>query len=335
LFAECTLHGLVQQAARYKILAHAEGTHANRNTHLKTFFMFCIFHSIAPFPVLNHHLEAYIAFLSQSFVAVGTIKNYILTIRFYHYMLGFDFPNISSLQYQMLFKGIRNTLKHTPVRSLPMTIPILYKLFQTMDLSIELNLVLWTAYLVTFFTCSRKSSIIPKSHNLFDPVKHLQRKDIEIFNGGLIIHIKYSKTMQACEEQIYFPVSSFDSYICPKKAFQLMCQKVPAPPDSPAFVFYTKAGLKSVGYDLFVKNIKENLQKAGIKDAHMYKGHSFRRGAASAAYALGMSSDTVMKFGKWRSDAYKLYLEESFDTKLSITRSFAPLIQNCKPKGLK
>jgi len=41
------------------------------------------------------------------------------------------------------------------------------------------------------------------------------------------------------------------------------------------------------------------------------KAHSFRIGFATEASHTGYSTETIMSLGRWKSDAYKLYLRQS------------------------
>ena len=56
----------------------------------------------------------------------------------------------------------------------------------------------------------------------------------------------------------------------------------------------------------------EVLDRHGVpKWKHIYTAHSMRHGAASAAYANGVSIDVIKKMGRWRSDCVLRYLHES------------------------
>ena len=54
-------------------------------------------------------------------------------------------------------------------------------------------------------------------------------------------------------------------------------------------------------------------------DPLLYSGHSFQRGAASAAAAaVGYTEHEMQLFGRWRSDAYKLKSAYSVSLLVSI-----------------
>jgi hypothetical protein len=63
-----------------------------------------------------------------------------------------------------------------------------------------------------------------------------------------------------------------------------------------------------LSYKHFITSIRNALELAGL-NPKIYAGHSFRRGAASAAAAAGYSDYEIQLLGRWRSDAYKLYIE--------------------------
>ena len=60
------------------------------------------------------------------------------------------------------------------------------------------------------------------------------------------------------------------------------------------------------------------LSHIGIPHADRYRGHSFRRGAASWAFSCGVPGELIQLYGDWSSDSYKLYLEFSLKSKLAL-----------------
>ncbi|CAG2194548.1 unnamed protein product [Mytilus edulis] len=64
---------------------------------------------------------------------------------------------------------------------------------------------------------------------------------------------------------------------------------------------------KPIPRQYFTRQLQLSLQWAGC-DTAVYKGHSFRIGAASSAAMMGISSDNIQLMGRWHSDAYKKYI---------------------------
>ena len=58
----------------------------------------------------------------------------------------------------------------------------------------------------------------------------------------------------------------------------------------------------------FVEQVKKALMEAGV-DSSPYSGHSFRIGATTTAARVGMEDATIKMLGRWRSNAYQLYIK--------------------------
>ena len=55
----------------------------------------------------------------------------------------------------------------------------------------------------------------------------------------------------------------------------------------------------------------ELLKRAGIKS--YATGHSFRQGGAQSLFDAGVSIEDIKIFGRWRSDAFRRYIEMSLE----------------------
>lgn len=92
---------------------------------------------------------------------------------------------------------------------------------------------------------------------------------------------------------------------CPVTAMQNLFQQYQRPPNAPLFEIAPDCPLTRA---IFVSSIRGALSRAGY-DCSLFAGHSFRRGGASAAAQAGYSDYEIQLLGRWRSDAYKLYIE--------------------------
>ena len=59
--------------------------------------------------------------------------------------------------------------------------------------------------------------------------------------------------------------------------------------------------------EVFTRQLKGALAFCDL-DCSRYKSHSFRIGAASLAAENGMSAAQIRGLGRWKSDAFKLYI---------------------------
>lgn len=65
----------------------------------------------------------------------------------------------------------------------------------------------------------------------------------------------------------------------------------------------------------------------------MFSGHSFRRGAATAAAEAGFTEYEIQLLGRWRSDAYKLYIESSRSRILNLSTRLHWAVPAAQPPG--
>ena len=98
---------------------------------------------------------------------------------------------------------------------------------------------------------------------------------------------------------------------------------VPASDQAPAFVHHSTRGKNYLPYTKgsLIIFLRAKLELAGISLPRLYRGHSFRRGAASFAFHCGVPGELIQVFGDWASDAYKVYLEYSLPAKLQLANN--------------
>ena len=229
--------------------------------------------------------------------------------------------------YHMLLKGLARLNPHEPKQALPITPELLRAVYGVMDLNESLDRALWSCFLLTFYLFARKSNMVPPSEAKFDIRKQLARGDISVSSSGLIVLIKWSKTIQLGERHLLVPVIEIpDSILCPKLAYLWMTSRLPAPACTPAFVFVNKAGIvETLTHNLFVNSLRGLLLKAGVNSLG-FSGHSFRRGGATCAFEAGVPGELIQLHGDWRSDAYLRYLSIPMQQKLSVTQRMRTFI---------
>ena len=157
------------------------------------------------------------------------------------------------------------------------------------------------------------------------------RGDIFTAEVGLLVLFKWTKTIQCNERRLLLPLVPIKgSPLCPVAMFQRMCELVPAPSNAPAFIFdfSRKGGYLSVSKNQFVSFLRSKLSLAGVTHSFLYRGHSFRRGAASFAFNCGVPRELIQVFGDWSSDSYKSYLEYSLAARFKVASDIAATLTN-------
>lgn len=292
-------------------------------THLKSYIQFCTYFHLHPFPVVDSVLVVYIQVLCNSMKSVATVKNYILGLQTISRIKGFPFPNISDFQFHTLFKGATRCLLHTPSRAQPITPTILQKIHSILNHSNPQHVSAWAAMLVGFNIFARLSNLLPKNPSSYDHTIHLSRSDILVAQDGILVKLKWSKTIQFRERVHIIPVTHLpNSVLCPKSAVLHMVSLSPANSSAPAFCY----NMGSVQYFLcqseFIQLLRNCLQLLGYEPT-LFSGHSFRRGGATSAFSAGVASELVKAHGDWRSDSYLSYLEFSISDRLKVSEAIS------------
>ena len=164
---------------------------------------------------------------------------------------------------------------------------------------------IWAAYVFAMFgrsnvLCSEKS---------FDTFKHLRRRDLVFYEWKILVHIRWTKTIQfkECSLNIHLPRVPKHP-LCPVAViFHAWSFTSGFPMGSPAFLAPVKHTLKPLSSNTFISRKKEILKSSAVNSS-LYFGHSFRRGEATWAYKVGVAVDTIRIIGDWKSNAYTSYI---------------------------
>lgn len=302
--------------------AFAEGTNRNHVTQWRTYLAFCTYFSLPVFPASIENISLFSQFLSRS-LTPASVRNYLSGVKRLHVASGFEFPSLSSLPLRLTLRGIDRLALHCPNRAPPVTPEILFSLINFSGSSSSGDEVSFScAFLFAFFLFARISNIVPPSSSLFDPRKHLCRGDISPAPHGLNVVFKWSKTNQTGCRQLMLPLVRIpNSPLCPVAMFSRMCRLCPAHKSAPAFGHFNHSNnFVSFSKSQFVQVFRARLQRAGVPNWHLYRGHSFRRGGANWAFSSGVPGELIQVFGDWSSDAYKVYLDSSSTAKLRVSQ---------------
>jgi len=191
-----------------------------------------------PVPLHPQHLLQYTAFLARS-LKPSSIRCYLNIIGLLHKEFGLPNPLQQNWQLSSLLTGIKRTLGSPPRQTLPITIDLLQKLYTLLNLNSSMDASFWAICLVAFFGMFRKSHLLPSSETSFDPTKQLTKADFAFTQWGMLITIRWSKTIQFRERVVEIPLPRIPgSALCPVKAtfhaFRFTCS---SPSNSPAFLW--------------------------------------------------------------------------------------------------
>ena len=128
---------------------------------------------------------------------------------------------------------------------------------------------------------------------------------------GFLLHFgaqKQFSLVNDCFILLYFLPGS---PLCPVSAYRRRIELIPAHRSCPVFLLPGPSGVVPLTKPSFVSQFRTCLSHIGVPHANRYRGHSFRRGAASWAFSYSLPGELIRLYGDWSSDSYKLYLEFS------------------------
>lgn len=310
----------------YLGLAWADSTKAAYTSHLRSFIRFCQSYGCTPLPASNDTVCKYVVFLASK-IKFTSIKKYLNIIRILHKNAGFSNPLEENFSLDMLLRGVKRAKGCPPNQKLPITPQILLLFRNTLCLDQPADVLFWVTCLLGFYGLLRKSSLLPASPGKFQPKLHPCRQDVLRTDRGLVLKIKYSKTLQFQERHLLIPLPYLQNHkLCPTSAVLtlLSYQGANLPSFSPLLALPSGAVYTQ---NLFVDKLRQTLRACGLP-ADRYSGHSFRRGSATYLFQMGMPGELIQVMGDWKSNAYKLYLDMSLETKYNMVLQFLGKLPN-------
>lgn len=290
-----------------------------------------------PFPLQEDILCRYVAFLAEQKLKHRTIKAYLSGIRHLQIQkaLGNPFKNGGMPRLEYVLTGI----KRTEARSSP---PTRVRLPVTLDIMQHLQKIwignqphpegtmLWAAACTGFFGFLRAGEFTVPSVEAYDPEVNLNLADLAVDSHThptmARIRLKQSKT-DPFRQGVDVFLGTTDGAICPVTA---IIQYISIRDPHPGPLFIRKGGAPLTRTYL-VASLQGALKRTGLNVSH-YNGHSFRIGAATTAAQNGLEDSMIQTLGRWRSDAYKLYIRIPQAQLAKVSRTLVTPLSQTSPE---
>ena len=295
---------------------------------MKRFHSFCITYNVlTPFPVTEHLLCVFAAFLADQGLAPQTGKSYLAAVRNLQISMGFPDPREhSSLPIlKRVQAGISRArmLKGSPPRiRLPITANIMRQIDQALTASVHPDkVVLWAIAASAFFGFFRLGELLPESPTSFNQATNLAWGDVAVDSHShprmIQFHLKVSKCDQfgAGSDVV---VGRTGNAICPVSAL-LRYIEVRGNRPGP---FFLNSSHHTIAKPYFIAQIREILTSIGLPQ-HDFAGHSFRIGAATTAAAAGIEDSMIQSLGRWHSAAFLQYIRTPKERLAAISEVLA------------
>lgn len=254
----------------------------------------------------------FLIFLFNLGLTFGTVRGYLFSLASEiktrggrDFLLPFD-----SWFIRATLKHYRRKLGNAPIRyKRPLTVDILYKLINNLDLSDYNTRVYATMAVIGVYGLLRIGELCCSVVNGSE--KYIRNKDVSCEGGVAIIKLYGTKT-DFDKKGITKYFSNLKGFFPNpfKMIFILKSIKCGSVKDSDPF-FVTKDG-KAITRSMFVKflqtSLKDLFPNINIKE---WTGISLRKGGATSAMRAGISGEVIQKLGGWSTDVYKGYLDHS------------------------
>jgi hypothetical protein len=266
-------------------------------------------------------LMSYIAFLART-LKPASIGCYLNVIRIIHLEAGLPNPLKENFEVNMIRRGVARQLGVPPQQKLPLTIPILLKIFNVLDMTLPGDLSFWAACLLGFFGLMRKNTLLPKSEMKYENCI-LQGDIINLCADSFVLQVRHSKTIQFGQRVLQIPFFFCESVnLCPVKALMFHLLVSPLPDSDPLFSFVLNGRTASLTHSVFVARLRTCLRLCGYEPMS-YSGHSFRRGGCTMSFEAGLSIIDIKMRGDWRSHAFERYIHIPQEMIFSAARALS------------
>ena len=293
------LSGLDQHATSLVMSGWAPRTRSGYGSAIKRYLAFASTYSLEPLPLTEPMLLRYVAHLNLAQLAPSTIKNYLSALRAWVLSLGFQEPCIWTPRVQLACRAVGKA--HPPPRQpLPIGYELLSKLIRLLSPSHD-HLLIASALSLQYFACLRASELCSNPALSIVPT----RADISFFHSGSSLAMVYNcRTSKTSHHGFKVHVGCSGKPTCAPCIMHHFLPRFPVEPASPLFRFSSGSLLSYPVYNSIIKSL---VQLAGLDPTH-YSSHSVRAGAATQAAEAGLDPDSIKRLGRWRSDAYMVYL---------------------------
>ena len=298
------LRELDASVKRSQAAAFAPGTLQNLTTQWVKFLSFCTFYDQEGLPASAQVLTRYVQYSSGHLKAHESMLSYLSGVKKLHISLGYPVAQFDDLMLKLTLRGLHHNNTHVPNQALPITIEILQKMEEKLNLENKEDALFWAACLMGFFLLLRKSNLVPNSSATFDGSKQLKRSDFEFFEDMAKVTLHWTKTKQfgGVPLKLALPVIP-GSKLCPVNAIRRVFNMIPTGPDSHCLV-------KSNGSHLTYPQLQRRLKTMSevLKLPRKLTSHSMRAGGMTSAFLAGVPSELLRQIGDFKSDCYLRYI---------------------------
>jgi len=259
-------------------------------------------------------LSGFVSSLAASY-AGKTILNYFYGVRAWHILHGIPWW----LERAEMDTTLRAADKLTPPTSKkkqrrPYTPDFISALHQHLVLTDPLDAAVYACLTTCFYASAHLGKFTVRRLDSFDSNKSITRKNLSHDQdpGGnkvTVLHIPKTKTSQIEGEDVFW--AKQDGLTDPDAALANHLTVNNPLDDHHLFSYLQKKGARSVWQPLTKTKFLERVKKAALAASlDPLQGHGIRIGSILEYLLRGMPFDVMKSKGRWRSDAFLMYLQK-------------------------
>ena len=321
---------LAQIDSRYREkiqFAFAQSTQNNFKYQCVSFLNFCAKHNFLVMPLDYSVIARYLTVCSDQVSAYGTIMNKLSALTKFYSFMGVTLDPKHPL-IDMLIKSCKRQMSSESKPKVALEPGHIILISQVLDPSSLLHRLFHVALLVQFFTCVRKSNLLPPSLRAFSVHKHLTRGDLHFAADSIIVSLPWTKTMQNADNIMTIPIAKVNNALLdPVSTYKLFSQQFPMPPNFPAFSLHDGHKVLVLTQQTYIDILKDSLNKLGLP-YQAFSSHSVRRGGTTTMARAQVPHKLIKHHGGWRSSCYERYIQVSHKDKLLPTQKMIQYIND-------
>ena len=257
------------------------------------------------------------------------MKLYLCGIKSYQLDLGIESTVFSDPRLERTLQGIKRDHNEPERRDrTPLTRPHLLRLLAGLGTTDYDDVAIRAAFTLAFAGFLRVGEFTYKQIDIeTGPLFHhwyLTKSSLKIkeHEGGACIELTLpaSKT-DPFRHGIQLIIATSDDAGCPVQAMKALISMDGHRPQLAPLFCVGQHQQRPFTREYVVHSLRNLAIQAGLGQG-AWNGHSFRRGAATWAAEVGIPESQIQTLGRWRSDAYKVYIEYSSEERISLSQRF-------------
>lgn len=317
---------LITQAQTFLALAIGDNTRRTYAAGVNSYLAFTASHRVSPiFPAGVETLCLWVTWLAQRLRTFATCKVYLAAVINRHAEMGLPHPLVDAPHIlDRTLAGIKRASANASKPKLPITTSMLRLMLPDLRLQLRRDALLWAMMWTATAGLLRISEFTGAANGDTDRLPRMQQLTL-YDSGGTAYSMQQLRAAAAPRAalryaSLHLNASKTDPFrtgvdiiiaapaaLSALSAYAALCSAVSVLPSAPLFAF--EDGMPITRRWLMAQ--VDGLLRSIRCNPRAYSSHSFRKGGAVSLQELGVEDSIIRRTGRWRSDAFHLYVRDA------------------------